>query len=290
MMINYFQITSKIRTIIKELSLLLLKEKIPSPQLEARILLRIATNYSLEELIRNEEKFLSEATLIKLNKIADMRLQHIPIAYIENKKEFYGEDFYVDESVLIPRSDSEILIDAVLDHIKDKKKLKILDLGTGSACLLITLVKQLIKRNHLVYGIGVDTNDLKVAKRNVTEHNLNKLIELKKSDWFSNINEKFDIIIANPPYISEGEIPYMAFETLNHEPKQALFAIEEGLFCYKQIAKDVMKYLNKGGLLALEIGFKQKSSVGLIFKEKGLDLIGEYKDLGNNDRVLVFEN
>ena len=178
-----------------------------------------------------------------------------------------------------------------LVKILNKKKIKILELGTGSGCLIISLILELSKQKNIT-GIGVDLCDesIKVSKRNVSKYGLQNKIKIFKSNWFSNIHEKFDIIVSNPPYIKSKIIPNLTKEVRNFDPHIALDGGENGLDSYRNISKECSKYLFKEGLIFLEIGESQCMDVKEIFQKKYLNLTSTYKDLSGIERVLVFEN
>ncbi len=248
---------------------------------EARLLLSFVTGHPVEYLIGHMFDELSEESLIQFQALCIRRKNHEPIAYIIGKKEFYSREFIVNTNVLIPRSDSEVLIDAVLKENYDKPK--ILELGVGSGCLLLTLLSE-IKGSS---GVGVDiSNDaLNVAQQNVESLKLSDSCHLFYSDWFDNIDGTFDIIISNPPYIEQDEITLMSQETILYEPKDALFG---GLEPYIHISKNAKSYLNLDGQIYLEIGYNQVEKVTKIFTSEGYNLSHICYDIENRPRVMVF--
>lgn len=251
------------------------------PNLEARILISYVTGFSQEYLIGHSDEELREESITKFLALIERRKSHEPIAYIIGKKEFYGRDFKVTKDVLIPRSDSETLIDAVLKDAKEDAS--IVELGVGSGCLLLTLLLELKKAS----GVGVDISQaaLEVAKYNATTYKLNRC-ELLQSNWFENVRGKFDIIISNPPYIEEDERSIMAIETLRYEPSLALFG---GLDPYKIIASNAHNFLNDSGRIYVEIGAAQEMQVEKIFLSNGYKIAGKHRDIENRMRVIVFE-
>lgn len=207
----------------------------------------------------------------------------MPIQYITNKQEFMGLSFYVDENVLIPQPDTEILVEEVLNKIN--KQDKILDLCTGSGAIGISLAKN--TENVKIYMSDISEKALEIAQRNINKNKVEEKCELVTSDMFENIYSKYDIIISNPPYIESEEIKILPKEVRN-EPIIALDGGFDGLDFYRIIANEAYKYLKEDGILALEIGYNQK--------EKVIDLLnktGKYKDiyckkdLGGNDRVVI---
>jgi release factor glutamine methyltransferase len=249
--------------------------------LEARILLSYATGYSQEYLIGYSNESLSTEIVNEFYRLIERRIQKEPIAYIVGYKEFYGRNFIVDKNVLIPRNDSEVLIDAVLSGSCIGK---ILELGVGSGCLILTL---LLEMPH-VRAVGVDISNkaLNIAKRNMLQHGLSARCKLMQSNWFKNIDEKFDIIISNPPYISENDKSIMAEETLLYEPRSALYGRNNGYEAYDIIAANLKDYLKPEGKLYIEIGINQAVEIEKIFGEYGYYVTGKYKDLSGILRVL----
>lgn len=250
--------------------------------LEARILLSYASGLSQEYLIGHGEDELSDDTYHQFLLLVERRKNHEPIAYIVGKKEFYGRDFKVTKDVLIPRPDSETLIDAIVKHIPDN--VSMLELGVGSGCLLITLLLEL-KRST---GVGVDVSPqaLEIAASNSALYELEDRCKLVTSNWFENIQGKFDIIVSNPPYITEDERSIMAVETLKYEPMLALFG---GLEPYRIIASNAHKFLNKDGRIYVEIGSAQELVVEEIFLISGYKILSKHRDIENRIRAMVFE-
>ena len=212
-----------------------------------------------------------------------------PIQYITHQQEFMKMDFYVDENVLIPQPDTEILVEEIIDICKNMscnyhKEYSILDLCTGSGAIGIALAKNI--KNAKVTMSDISEEALEVANKNIIKNQVKSKCKLIKSDMFKNINNKFDIIVSNPPYIETNIIKTLEEEVQN-EPILALDGGKEGLEFYKIIAKQAYKYLNKNGILALEIGYDQKEKViELLKKEKKYIDIYSKKDLAGNDRIV----
>jgi release factor glutamine methyltransferase len=206
-----------------------------------------------------------------------------PIAYITQNKEFYAINFFVDKDVLIPRSDTEILVQTVLDHNSKFDTLEILELGVGSGCIILSLLKNLPS----AIGLGIDVSEqaLNIAQRNAIALQVENRIKFKQSNWYQNITGKFDIIVSNPPYVNKKFIPS---RELSFEPAIALFAELEGMEHYQQIAYSAKDFLKNGGTCYIEIGKDTAKQVIDIFYKNGLKLIGTYKDLAQIDRCLKF--
>ena len=219
-----------------------------------------------------------------LKKIAKDKL---PLQYLLNEQEFYGRKFYVNKGVLIPRQDTEILVEKAINIVKDKKieVPKILDIGTGSGVIGITMALEI--ENSKVLGIDVSDVAIEISNKN-REILKAKNIKIVKSNLFENVSFKeFDIIISNPPYISRDEIDVMSENTLTWEPEEALFAENEGLYFYNEICDKGYDYLQKEGYLLFEIGYKQREKVKMIMENKGYKEIEIIKDLQGLDRVVV---
>ncbi|AVP87627.1 bifunctional N5-glutamine S-adenosyl-L-methionine-dependent methyltransferase/tRNA [Candidatus Phycorickettsia trachydisci] len=254
-----------------------------SPELDARILLQHACSKSFEDLIAYEDQEIDQVFEQQFFSLLERRKNLEPVAYITGSKAFFDLEFEVSKDVLIPRSDSEILVDYVLKDFA-QEDLKILDLGTGSGCLIITLLKHLPQTE----GIGVDASHkaLDIAKRNADKIGVGDRLTLLQSNWFSEITpQAFDIIISNPPYIGlEEDIS----PEVRCEPHTALFAGLDGLDSYKQIAAKAKDYLSPQGSIYLETGYKQKEDVQKIFEAHTFKLEGIAKDLQGHARCLKF--
>ena len=207
-----------------------------------------------------------------------------PLQYITNNQEFMKLDFYVDENVLIPRADTEILVEEVLKL--NNKNSKILDLCTGSGAIGISIA--VYNESAQIYLSDVSDKALKVAEKNIIKQQVEDRVQLIHSNMFENINEKeFDIIVSNPPYIETETINKLDKNVLN-EPHLALDGGEDGVDFYRIIIKQAKNYLKKGGYLALEIGYNQRKSVcDLLKQEEVYEEICCKKDLGGNDRVVI---
>ncbi|CAM3062747.1 peptide chain release factor N(5)-glutamine methyltransferase [Streptobacillus ratti] len=216
-----------------------------------------------------------------LKKIVEKK---IPIQYIFNEQIFYGYSFYVDKNVLIPRIDTEVVVEKSLELISKIDSPKVLDIGTGSGA--IALVIGLENRNSKILAVDISENALKVAKKNSEILNVEN-VKFLHSDLFSNITYKeFDLIVSNPPYISQDEIGIMGENVLLHEPENALFADNGGLYFYFEISKNAQNYLKDNGYLLFEIGYSQGSKVKEIMEKFGYIEVSIGKDLTGNERYV----
>ncbi len=220
----------------------------------------------------------------KYIELINLRALKTPLQYITGKQEFMGLDFIVNENVLIPRQDTELLVEKVVEHIKTKKeKVKVLDMCTGSGCIAISIDK--LCENAWVFAADVSEKALDIAKKNNELNNTN--VTFIQSDLFTKIQSDFDIIVSNPPYIKTKEIEALMDEVRVHEPRIALDGSTDGLKFYKKIAIDGRQYLRKNGIMFLEIGYDQGISVPEILDINGYTDIKVYKDLADNDRVVI---
>lgn len=220
----------------------------------------------------------------KYIELINLRALKTPLQYITGKQEFMGLDFIVNENVLIPRQDTELLVEKVVEHIKTKKeKVKVLDMCTGSGCIAISIDK--LCENARVFAADVSEKALDIAKKNNELNNTN--VTFIQSDLFTKIQSDFDIIVSNPPYIKTKEIEALMDEVRVHEPRIALDGSADGLKFYKKIAIDGRQYLRKNGIMFLEIGYDQGLSVPEILDINGYTDIKVYKDLADNDRVVI---
>ena len=223
--------------------------------------------------------------------------EKFPVQYLLNEQEFFGRKFYVDKGVLIPRQDTEILVEKAIEILKDdtlkkniseknsKNRKKILDIGAGSGIIGISVALEI--KDSYVLGIDISEKALETSEKNKEILNV-KNIKFLKSNLFENIEFKeFDMIISNPPYISFNEVGIMSDDTLLHEPSDALFAENDGLYFYYEICQNALDYLADSGYLLFEIGYKQGNNVAEIMTSSGFKNVEVIKDLTGLDRVVV---
>lgn len=260
---------------------------IESPNFEARILIQHATGKLFEYLLARFEEELPINDQLIFNELVNRRLSLEPIAYIIGLKEFYGYEFIVNNKVLIPRDDTEIIVEAILKNNNPESCLKLLELGTGSGCIVISLLLEM--PNLVATASDISKDAIIITNKNAIKHGVIKRLTLTNSDWFNNLeHKKFDIIVSNPPYIADHEIHLMSPETIKYEPAIALFAENSGLAAYYIIAKSAKNFLNKEGKLFLEVGFNQASAVKEIFSHYNYTCKQVYHDLAGHERVLLF--
>ncbi len=270
---------------INESTRLLRKNNIKNPNLDSEILMSKVINKDREYILLNQNEKINEGNLIKFKDLIKQRRKGKPIAYLIGKKDFWKHEFDVTENVLIPRPDTELLIDEVLKFTKNKSKLRVLDIGVGSGCLLLSILKE--KKNF--YGVGVDKSKkcLKICQINSHKLALNKRVKFFKSD-IDNFNYgKYDLIVSNPPYIKKLKLKYLDKDVVNFEPKLALDGGLEGLSEIRKVIIKTSELIKKNGLLILEIGFDQKEKVKKILIDNGFYINKVVKDFANNDRCII---
>lgn len=214
------------------------------------------------------------------------RGEHIPLQYILGKCEFYGLEFDVDERVLIPRADTETLVEAVLEKAKDGGLHHVLDIGTGSGAIAVSLVKNGVDR---AVGFDKSADALEVAKKNADKNGVGDRIKFMQGDILEDEVSfgVFDAVVSNPPYIRTDVIPTLMEEVKDHEPMNALDGGEDGLIFYREITKKAAESLKEGGWLFYEIGYDQGEEVSGILTENGFECVEVRKDLAGNDRVVM---
>ena len=278
-----------IKEALKKSIELLEENNIEESMLKAKIILANLLSKTKEYLFINEkeklDKQVEESFFEKINELCN----NVPLQYLTNSQEFYGLNFYVNNDVLIPRSDTEILVEEVIKYIKNMKNvennIKILDMCTGSGIIAIILAKYC--ENVNITAVDKSEEALNVAIKNAKIHNVYEEINFIKSDMFENLKNKYNIIVSNPPYIEREVIDTLSKDVQN-EPKMALDGGVDGLDFYRIINKNVDKFLEKNGQIFLEIGFNQKNSVSHIFSKK-FDNINCIKDLNGLDRVIILK-
>lgn len=267
-----------------------LKEnKNENPIFEANLIVRTILKLSPLDIILKGKTEVNEDEILQIYNITERRILGEPLQYILGTQEFMGLEFLVNPSVLIPRSDTEILVEHVLEHFSNKP-VTVLDLCTGSGCIAISFAHFNI--NSYVTGIDISSDAIKTAQKNAELLGVSDRVTFQIADVFNmNLFGKFDLIISNPPYIEKGVIPTLSKTVREYEPLAALDGGDDGLDFYRHIISIAPKYLVSGGMLAFEIGYNQKDAV-LSLMEKSFSDIRSIKDFGNNDRVIsgIFKN
>ena len=217
------------------------------------------------------------------NQLIEKRAAHIPLQHLTGNQEFMGINFKVNENVLIPRQDTEILVEEVIKYINSQeRKVKVLDMCTGSGCIAISIDK--LCDNAQVVGADISKKALEIAEINNKENSAG--VDFIESDLFENIKECFDVIVSNPPYIESEKIEKLMPEVRDFEPRIALDGTKDGLEFYRNICNNLSRYLKEQGAVFFEIGYNQGSSVSKILNEQGFEKVKIIKDYSQNDRVV----
>ena len=253
-----------------------------SPRLDAEVLLAFVLGKNRSYLRAWNDRVLDKQTISQFEALISQRQQGIPIAYLTGTREFWSRDFFVSSDVLIPRPDTEILIEQCLEKIPQDLPFQLLDLGTGSGIIAITLACE--RPNAKIIAVDASESALKMAQKNAVFHNCQN-IEFILSDWFSNVpQQKFDLIVSNPPYICEND-EHLTQGDVSFEPKSALVAAENGLRDIFDITKMARNYLISNGQLLFEHGYNQAKDVQTILGKAGFVNVQTYHDLAAQPRV-----
>lgn len=266
------------------------KRQYSNPILEVVVLLSNLLGVDKSYIYTYGDREVPEDVEEKFLKAISLRKKGYPLQYILKEVEFMGLKFYVDEGVLIPRPDTEILVEYILNMVEKDREYTIVEIGTGSGCIALSLAHYIEKA--FVYSVDIETKPLEIANRNMERLNLEDKVKLIRGDSFQGLEPlglegKIDIVVSNPPYIPRQVIEGLQEEVKKYEPIEALSGGEDGLDFYRDIIPSSKKYLKKGGKIALEIGFDQGESVSQLFREEGYKEIDVVKDLQGLDRVVA---
>ena len=263
----------------------LLNQNIKNYKLDVEILISKITNRSREYILLNQNKKLTKKEFYKLNKFLKKRKKKQPLAQIIKNKEFWKKSLYVDGNVLVPRPDSEHLVEEAIKLINPKKRYRILDIGCGSGCLIISI---LLERPYS-RGVAVDISKkaINVSKINAKMQHLGNRIKFIHSDIDKVFSGKYDLILSNPPYIKKHKIKYLDDEVKIFEPRIALEGGLDGLLKIKKIILKSSKLIKRGGRLVIEIGFDQKFKVKKILEKNNFYINKIIRDYSNKDRCIV---
>jgi len=258
---------------------------IPNPYLDSEILLSESINKDKKHIILNSKEILNSKQLGNFNSFIERRKKGEPIAYLINKKEFWKDEFYVNKDVLIPRPDTELMIEQILKIYSKESQLQFLDIGTGSGCILLSILRE--RPNF--YGTGIDISKKSI---NVSKFNANKLHLTNRTRFIhSSVDNfkigKYDIVVSNPPYIKLLNLKYLEKDVVNFEPKLALSGGFDGFSEIRKVINKVSNLVRKNGKFILEIGFNQKNKVKEILKKEGFYVNKSIKDYGNNERCII---
>ena len=261
------------------------KRNIKTAMLDTELLMSKAINKDREFIILNLKNEIDEKDYQYFQKMINERSKGKPIAYLTNKKFFWKYEFDIVENVLIPRPDTEILVEQVLNIYKNKNKINFLDIGTGSGCILLSILKE--RKDFFATGIDISDDAIKICKINAYKLGVKNRVKLFKSDIDNFSNGKYDLIISNPPYIKNLDLKYLEKDVIDFEPKLALNGGLEGITEIKKVINKSAKLIKKNGKLILEIAFNQKEKVRQLLINNGFYVNMVIKDLAKNDRCIV---
>ena len=270
---------------ITEATDLLKKNNIKSSKLDSEILMSKAIQKQREYVMLNLDKPLQNESYNYFKSLIKERSYGKPIAYIIEKKEFWKYEFKVFDGVLIPRPDTEIIVEQVLKLTKNKLKLNVLDIGVGSGCLLLSILKE--KKNFYWTGIDISQKCLNISKINANKLGLKNRVKFFKSDVDNFNYDKYDLIISNPPYINKLDLKYLERDVYAFEPKKALDGGLDGLSEIRKVIKKSSELIKKNGIFFLEIAFDQKEKVKNLLKNRGFYIERILKDFAKNDRCII---
>ena len=266
-------------------SSILKRRFISSADLDSEILMAEAIKKKREFLILNSNFTIDKKDLKIFYKFIEKRSAREPIAYITNKKSFWSSEFFVTQDTLIPRPDTELIIENVLKFTKNKESLRILDIGIGSGCILLSILKE--RKNFYGTGIDISKKCLKISKINAINLKVHHRLKLIKTDVDKFISSKYDLIVSNPPYIIKKKLKYLDRDVVKYEPTQALNGGIDGLSEIRKVIYKSSELIKKKGKLILEIGFDQKKKVINLLNKEGFYINSTHKDLAGNDRCIV---
>ena len=265
----------------KELS----NSNIKNANLDCEVLLSNIINKDREYVILNPKKNLDKKYIDIFNNLIDRRKKSEPIAYLINKKEFWKETFYIDKNVLIPRPDTEHIVEEVLKLTQNNSKSHVLDIGTGSGCILLSILKE--RKNFIGTGIDISKKCIKVSKYNAKRLELDNRTKFYISDVDNFLIGKYDVVVSNPPYIENLNLKYLDRGVVNFEPKLALSGGRDGFSEITKVINKTSGLIKKNGIFVLEIGHNQKNKVTEKLKAKGFYIKKVLKDYGKNDRCII---
>ena len=264
---------------------ILKKNKIPNPQLDSEILLSNLIKKDKKHIILNPKELLNFKQLEKFKSLIERRKKGEPIAYLINKKGFWKDEFFVNRDVLIPRPDTELIVEQILSTYSKGGQLQVLDIGTGSGCILLSILKE--RPNFYGTGIDISRKSINVSKFNAKQLNLTNRVKFFHSSVDNFKIGKYDLIVSNPPYIKLLNLKYLEKDVVSFEPELALNGGIDGFSKIRKVIKKAKTLIKKNGKFILEIGFNQKNKVKKILKEEGFYINKAIKDYGNNDRCII---
>jgi release factor glutamine methyltransferase len=261
-------------------------QHVETPALDARLLFQHVTGFSHADVMARHDEEVALAAVTQFEALVARRAQHEPVSRILGQREFYGRSFQVTPDVLDPRADTEVLVTAVLQRVPEGKPVRVLDLGTGSGAIILTLLAE----RPMAEGVAVDVSKaaLDVTIANAERLGVGGRLQAVQSAWFERVAGVFDVVVSNPPYIEADVIPTLSRDVRDFDPHLALDGGADGLDCYRAIAHGVGAHLAPEGFIAVEIGAGQDGQVASIFNQSGFSLGDTHKDLGGHGRCLFF--
>ena len=284
--------SATIGTILQHVRCRLTAAAVDTPDIDARVIVEFVLDLDWAGLVRDHDRPVAAHEVEQIEHLVARRLNHEPVAYLVGTREFWSLPFRVNTSTLIPRPDSETIVEAALALAREKinpsenDDLTILDLGTGSGCLILALLSELEQAR----GIGVDCSAgaLEIARENAQRLGLINRVDFIEGDWARDIERKFDLVVANPPYIAESDLSRLAPDVFQFEPHAALCGGPDGLDVYRRLAKELPLLVKPGGYILLEIGIDQREDVEqIIFDGSHLMFLYAFPDLAGTIRCLV---
>jgi len=274
-----------IESILNEGISTLKKSKISNPQLDSEILLSDSIKRNIKHIILNPKEILNLEQTEKFKNLIERRKKGEPVAYLINKKEFWNSEFFVNKDVLIPRPDTELIIEQVIKRYSKNSQLQVLDIGTGSGCILLSILKE--RPNFYGTGIDISKKSINVSKLNAKQLNLTNRVKFFHSSIDNFKIGKYDLIVSNPPYIELFNLKYLEKDVINFEPKLALSGGFDGFSKIRKVINKANTMIKKNGKFILEIGFDQKNKVKKMLKSEGFYVNESIRDYGNNDRCII---
>ena len=270
---------------IMEGSKILKSKFIPNPILDSEILMAKIINKDRHYILLNSSDTINKSDLNNFYNLIKQRSLGKPVAYLTKKKSFWNSEFLITKDVLIPRPDTELVVENVLRLTKQKSKINILDIGVGSGCIIVSILKE--RENFRGTGIDLSKKCLIISKKNAIAHKVNSRLKLYKSDVDKFNLGKYDLIVSNPPYIKTCKLKYLERDVAEFEPRLALDGGLDGLSEIRKVIKKSSELIKKNGKLILEIGFDQKNKVINLLNKRGFYIDSNHKDIANNDRCIV---
>ena len=274
-----------IESILNQGISILKESKISNPQLDGEILLSNSIKRDKKHIILNPKELLNSEQTRKFQNLIERRKKGEPVAHLINKKEFWKDEFFVNKDVLIPRPDTELIIEQVLKIYSKTSQFQVLDIGTGSGCILLSILRE--RPNFYGTGIDISKKSINVSKLNAKQLNLTSRVKFFHSSVDNFKIGKYDLIVSNPPYIKLFNLKYLEKDVISFEPKLALSGGFDGFSEIRKVISKTKTLIKKNGKFILEIGFNQKNKVKQILKDEGFYVNKAIKDYGNNDRCII---